>query len=189
MTRILIVGTSGSGKTTLGRALAATLELPFIETDGLCHGRGWREVNDVVLHDELTAVLQAPDWVIDNGYSRKVGDLVLHHAEAVIWLDLALRTCARRVITRSLRNLLFREELWNGNRQTFKRAFWGRDSLLVWTVRNRSSLRATIPDRVRRAPNQPKLVRLQTPAQVHSWFEACARGAHGLPPCCTRLVG
>jgi adenylate kinase family enzyme len=170
MNRILIVGTSGSGKTTLGRALARRIGVPFIETDGLSHGPGWTEVDDAVLRQLLCTTVRAPGWVVDNGYPRKVGDLVLHEADTVVWLDLWLPISLWRVLRRSIRNLVLRQELWNGNRQTFRRAFWGRDSLLAWTIRTHRRLQATIPDRVKGAPNRPQLVRLRTPREVRTWY-------------------
>jgi adenylate kinase family enzyme len=170
MNRILIVGTSGSGKTTLGRALARHIGVAFIETDALSHGPRWTEVADAELRQRLRAAVRAPGWVVDNGYPRKVGDLVLHEADTIVWLDLWLPICLWRVLRRSLRNLMLGQELWNGNRQTFRRVFWGRDSLLVWTVRTHRRLRATIPDRVNGAPNEPWLVRLRTSGEVQNWY-------------------
>jgi shikimate kinase len=39
-----MVGTSGSGKTTVGRALAARLDVPFVELDSVFHQAGWTEL-------------------------------------------------------------------------------------------------------------------------------------------------
>ena len=81
------------------------------------------------------------------------------------------KTTLGRALARDLDgNLILDQELWNGNRQTFRRAFWGRDSLLAWTIRTHRRLRATIPDRVRSAPNQPRLVRLRTPGEARTWY-------------------
>jgi adenylate kinase family enzyme len=175
MRRVLIVGTSGSGKTTLGRALARRLGVPFIETDALCHGPHWVEVSDEILADLLDRATRTPGWVVDNGYPRKVGDLVLDRADTVVWLDLPLYISQWRLFRRSLKNLVFAEELWNGNRQSFRRAFWGRDCLAAWAIRNQRRLRRTIPSRVNHAPHHPQLVRLRTPCDVAAWLSAARR--------------
>jgi adenylate kinase family enzyme len=171
-TRFLIVGTSGSGKTRLGRALALRLDEPFIETDALCHEANWTEVSDDVLRTRLQTAMRSPGWVVDNGYARKVGDLVLHQADTVVWLDLPLVVSQWRLFRRSLGNLRRHEELWNGNRQTFRRAFWGRDCLAAWAIRTHYRLRRTVPLRVAAAPNAPRLVRLRSPRQVTRWLTA-----------------
>jgi len=42
----VIASASGNGKTTLGRALAARLDVPFVELDALVHGPNWTETSD-----------------------------------------------------------------------------------------------------------------------------------------------
>ncbi|MDQ6948516.1 MAG: adenylate kinase, partial [Actinomycetota bacterium] len=39
------------------------------------------------------------------------------HADTVVWLDLPRRTVMRQVVTRTLRRVIRREKLWNGNRE------------------------------------------------------------------------
>jgi adenylate kinase family enzyme len=185
--RVLIVGTSGSGKTTLGRALARRLDVTFVETDALCHGADWTEVSDEELAARLEDATAPAGWVVDNGYPRKVGDLVLHRADTVLWIDLPLVISQWRLFCRSVRNIVGREELWNGNRQSLRRAFWGRNCLAAWAIRTHRSLRRTIDDRVDRSPNQPTLVRLRSRRQIREWVRAQpersgdARDHHGEP--------
>jgi hypothetical protein len=56
--------------------------------------------------------------VVDGNYRAVVPDLVWARADTVVWLDLPRRTVLRRVTWRSLRRVVRREELWNGNRET-----------------------------------------------------------------------
>jgi shikimate dehydrogenase len=44
MERVVLIGYRGSGKTTVGRALAATLSLPFLDTDALIEERAGRSI-------------------------------------------------------------------------------------------------------------------------------------------------
>ena len=46
-----------------------------------------------------------------------VGDMHLDQADTIVWLDLPRRTVMTRVIRRTIRRVLTREELWNGNKE------------------------------------------------------------------------
>jgi hypothetical protein len=54
--------------------------------------------------------------VIDGNYSA-VQPLVWQFADTVIWLDPPRRVAMARIIWRTIRRVMFREELWNGNRE------------------------------------------------------------------------
>ena len=111
-------GISGSGKTTLGRLLELQMGMPHLETDALVHGPGWTETPDLELHALVEPLVLSERWVIDSDYRRKLGTLVLQHADTVVWLDLPLRVCLRRLLSRTRHRITGREELWNGNTET-----------------------------------------------------------------------
>ena len=73
---------------------------------------------------------------------------MLESADTVVWLDLPLRVCMRRLWGRTLPRIRNREELWNGNRESWRAAFFGWDSLFVYAIRKH--VRPAPP--VRRAP-------------------------------------
>ena len=73
--RLRILGESGGGKTTAGRAIAASLGVPFLELDNI----HWHMVQPMYSTyrspEECAALLQAfldenPAWVMDGSYSR-----------------------------------------------------------------------------------------------------------------------
>jgi adenylate kinase family enzyme len=181
--RVVLQGISGSGKTTLGRTLATALDVPFVETDALVHGPGWTETSDADLRDLLAPTVESGAWVLDSDYRRKLGTYVMEHADTVVWLDLPLRLCLRRLWRRTRRRMRRREELWNGNRESWRGAFWGRESLFVWAVRKH----VTQGRQLRELFARPELahlevVRLRTPAAVESWLERVrGSGANGAP--------
>jgi adenylate kinase family enzyme len=176
--RVSILGISGSGKTTLGRVLADRLGVPFVETDALVHGRDWTETPDAELRERLEAVVTGAGWVVDNDYRRKIGTYVLEHAETVVWLDLPLHVCLGRLRRRTFGRIRTGEELWNGNRESWRGAFWGRESLFVWAVRKHVSQRRTLPELLRRPElAHLRVVRLRTPAAVESWLRVAVDGA------------
>jgi len=114
--RVSVVGNSGSGKSTVGRALAARLDVPYVELDAIFHRPGWVDLPRDDFRHRVADVAAGDGWIIDGNYSA-VRDVVWQRADAVLWLDPPRRTVMRRVITRTLRRVCTREELWNGNRE------------------------------------------------------------------------
>ena len=128
-------GVSGSGKTTFGRRLAARLGVPFLELDALNHGPGWTEASPEEFRARVAPHAAGEAWVIDGAYRSKLGDLVLSRADTVVWLDLPLRTCLARMLGRTARRIRSGEELWAGNRESWREAVVGRDALLWWLIK------------------------------------------------------
>jgi adenylate kinase family enzyme len=157
---------SGNGKTTLGRELARRLRVPFVELDALVHGPGWTETPDEELRRLLQPTLAADGWVIDGGYRAKLGDLVLGQADVVVWLDLPVRIWLPRLVRRTARRLVLREEVWNGNRETLRGAIWGRDALIPYALREHRSRRRRYPAELARFP----VLRLRTRAEVEAFL-------------------
>jgi len=161
--RVAVVSsTSGSGKTTVARALACRFDVPYVELDALVHGPGWVETPDEELVARVAPVVATDGWVIDGIYWHKLGHLVVDAADVVVWLDLPVRVWLPRLLRRTWRRVREREELWNGNRETFRTAFWGRDSLLVWAFRQHVRRRREWPATLAHLP----VVRLRTAADV-----------------------
>jgi len=127
--------TSGSGKTTVGRELARRLDVPFVELDALVHGPNWAETPDDELRRLLEPLLAADGWVIDGGYRRKIGNLVWEQADLIVWIDLPLHVWVPRLFRRTLRRLRGHEELWNGNKETIRTAFFEKDGLFPYAFR------------------------------------------------------
>jgi len=170
MRRIAVTASaSGSGKSTVGRALAERLGVPYVELDALVHGPNWTETPNDELRRILEPVLAGEGWVIDGGYRRKIGDLVLEQADVVVWIDLPIRVWFPRLIRRTARRWRRQEELWNGNRESLRDAIGGRDALIPYAVRMHFSRRRRYPAELARLP----VVRLRTQAAV----DAFVRGA------------
>jgi adenylate kinase family enzyme len=172
--RINVKGTSGTGKTTFSRALAERLGLAYVELDGLFHGPGWSQPTDDVFRSRVRAAMaSAPDgWVIDGNYEGSLGETVVDEADTIVWLDLPLRVALRRLVARTSRRIREDVELWNGNRETWRNALWGRDALFVWTVRSHFPRRRRWS---RLYGNDPRLVRLHSTAEANRWLERLPR--------------
>jgi len=163
----VIGSASGNGKTTFARELATRLDAPFHELDALVHGPGWVETPDDVLRRQVEQIVAGDAWVIDGAYRGKIGTLVLDAADTVVWLDLPLVVWLPRLVRRTFRRIRRREELWNGNRETFRSAFWGRESLFVFSLRSHFVRRRRWPDELAAYP----VVRLRTVDDVERWLE------------------
>lgn len=173
MRRVNVVGTSCAGKTSLAAALAARHGVPHIELDGLHWDPGWTEVPDAVMRERVRRVLETTDgWVMDGNYSA-VRDLVWSRADTVVWLDFPLQTILARYLRRTVRRLVAREELWNGNRERLSMHLSRRDSLLLWIM---STYRRTRREYTELFAGRPDLrtVRLRSPAEADRWL----RGHH-----------
>lgn len=117
--RVSVVGTSGSGKSVVARELAAIMGVPHIELDGIHHQAGWEPLSKEEFRRIVAAAAAEDGWVIDGNYGA-VRPLVWARADTVVWLDLPKSTVMRQVIWRSLRRVAGREELWNGNRESWR---------------------------------------------------------------------
>jgi adenylate kinase family enzyme len=115
------VGNSDSGKTILARRLATILGVPCIELDAIHHLPGWTPIDPEVFQAKIAEIAAEDRWVIDGNYRLAVSDgPVWQRADMVVWLDLPRRTVMRQVSLRTVRRVLTREELWNGNREPLR---------------------------------------------------------------------
>ena len=158
---------AGSGATTLGRELARRLDLPFHELDALHFGPGWTEATPEDFRATVAPLLAEASWVVDGGYWGKLGDIVLERADLVVWLDLPRRIWLPRLLRRTIRRIIRRETLWSGNRETLRGAFFSRDSLLLYALRNVDRRRRDYPGRLARFNH----VRLRSPREIARWLD------------------
>lgn len=169
--RINVKGTSGSGKTTFSQELARRLELPFVELDALHHGPNWAEPTDEEFRARVREAMDAmPDgWVIDGNYERKLGDLVIGPADTLVWLDLPFALKLRRLWRRTIQRIRDDVELWSGNKESYRGAFWGPDSLFWWMVKTHFRHKRQWPARF---AGDPRVVRLRSVREAKEWLDA-----------------
>ena len=170
MRRINVKGTSGSGKTTFAQELARRLGVPYVELDALHHGPNWSEPTDEEFRARVREAMDAAPrgWVIDGNYESKLGDTVIGETDTIVWLDLPLRLKLGRLWRRTSDRIRDDVELWNGNKENWRNAFWGRESLFAWMLRTHVSQRREWP---RRYGADPRFVRLRSDAEARVWLE------------------
>lgn len=174
MRRVSVVGNSGSGKTRLARRLAAQLGVPHVELDAIHHRPGWEPIDPAAFLSEVEAIAETDGWVVDGNYGPVVvNGPVWQRADTVVWLDLPRATVMRQVTARTLRRLLRREELWNGNRERLRNLFaWDpNESVIRWAWTEHDRYRATF----RSAMSSPALghirfVRLTSHDEAERWL-------------------
>lgn len=133
MQRVVVIGTSCSGKTTLAASIARVLGSKHIELDALHWLPDWKERPTEEFRQKTHDAIQAEFWSCDGNYST-VRDLVWERATHVIWLDYPFRLVLWRAIRRTLGRIVTREELYSGNRESFRMAFFDRESILLWVI-------------------------------------------------------
>jgi adenylate kinase family enzyme len=167
----IVASASGNGKTTLGRELAKRLDLPFVEMDALVHGPNWAETPDDELRRAVEPMVASEAWVIDGTYRGKLGNLIAERAEVVVWLDLPIRVWLPRLLRRTVRRIVRREELWNSNRETLRGAFFSRDSLILFACRQHFRRRRVYPSELASF----KVVRLRSQREVAEWLAGVSK--------------
>jgi adenylate kinase family enzyme len=133
MKRVVVIGSSCSGKTTLARRISEVLGVPHVELDALHWGPNWTERPTEVLRSALRERVSDEGWVIDGNYS-KVQDIVWPRATDAVWLNYSFPIVFARALGRTVRRMVTREELFGGNRESFRNSFLSRDSILWWVI-------------------------------------------------------
>ncbi|HHZ8493427.1 TPA: AAA family ATPase [Enterobacter mori] len=135
--KINIIGTSGSGKSTLARRIATELSLPYIEMDRLYWRPDWQGTPDEVLLKTLAETLAAtPGWVLDGNYNR-TRPVKWREVDLVVWVDCGFLRTLWQAVTRAFKRAWHQQVLWpgTGNRESFRRSFFSRESIIIWTLK------------------------------------------------------
>lgn len=142
MERVNVVGSSGSGKTIFSRKLAAARGCPCVELDALFWGPNWTQRSDEEFYALIEEALLGERWCLDGNYSRSV-PIKWKRVQEVVWLDFSFPRTFWRSLTRAIRRASSKEEIWpgTGNVETFRKGFFSRDSIILWSISNYSSIR------------------------------------------------
>lgn len=177
--RFVVVGTSGSGKTTFARQLAAARGITHIELDALHWEPNWVEAADDVFLERVDQATGPPAWVVDGNYS-KARPFVWQRADAVCWLDFDFHLVMWRLFSRTVRRAFSQEELWKGNRESWRMSFMTRDSVLLWGLTT-YHLRRREYQELLRSPESARLrvFHLKNPAQAQQFLRDAAAASGG----------
>lgn len=136
MNRIVVVGNSGSGKSTVAKKLSEKMAFPYLELDSIYHQPGWEPLPEADFRARVAEFALQPSWIIDGNYtSLGMRELIWPAADTLVWLDLPRWVVMPRIIARTVKRGVTREELWNGNREPLSNFFDPRPdrNVMVWS--------------------------------------------------------
>ena len=177
--RLTIVGTSCSGKTTLARQLSLALGTPCIELDAIHWRPAWQPRPDEEFRLLVSEVVSGERWVIDGNY-RQVRDIVWARATILIWLNYPFRVVIWRALRRAVKRAATQEELFSGNRESFRKSFFSRESIILWVMSSYRRLRRNYR-RLLDNGEYPHLrvIELRYPAQAEALIASVGRVPSG----------
>ena len=120
--KIFITGGPASGKTTLSRRIAAMLDIPVCELDGLllgeeAHGEPFEGRFNLV----VSKITNMNTWVVEGAYLGWVEPL-MHQADLIVWMDVPWRVASYRIISRHVKATVARNNRFPGWQRLYR--FW-----------------------------------------------------------------
>ena len=120
----------------------------------------------------ISQALNADAWVADGNYSI-ARDIIWPRANTVVWLDYPLRVVMWRLLWRSFRRSVTKEELWSGNREQFRTQFLSRKSLFLWALKTHWRLRRQFPVLFEKPEHTHlRVVHLSSPRATKRWLSS-----------------
>ncbi len=172
MNRIVIVGTTGSGKTTLGQCLAAQTGYTLVDLDALHWGPDWTPTPRELFRQRVSEALAGPRWVVAGNYS-KTRDIVWARADTMVWLDYPLALTLTRLFRRTVKRIVTREELWSGNRETWRGQFASHDSLFLYALQTHQRRRHELAaDLTRPEYAHLEVLCFHRPNEANAWLRS-----------------
>ncbi len=168
--RINIVGTTGAGKTTLARKLSRELGVADIELDELYWQPKWTTTPPDEFMEKVRHATHATDsWVLHGNYTR-TRPLIWARATHIVWLDYPPPFIFFRLLKRTLTRSFTKEPMWSaGNKESFTKAFFTKDSILIWFFKTYKKNRTFVPELLRRPEfSHLKLIHLKSPGETES---------------------
>lgn len=173
--RIRVMGVAGAGKTHLALEIVRATGLPRLDLDAVFWDAGWTH-RDV---DQARALVRdfqrahPEGWVADGNWTSRLGGLLdpgtPGGADTVVWLDHPRGMVMRRIVRRTLRRGILREELWHGNRER-PQTWLSRDpekNILLWSWARHGPTRERMVERM--SDGWP-VVRLSSQRDVDTWL-------------------
>lgn len=170
MKRIIVIGSSGAGKTTLARELAAKLDIPHVELDGLYHQANWQPARPEDFLASVRAATKSGSWILCGNYYSRIGQEIWPQADTIVWCNYSFRRVFWQLLCRTLRRSVRRTELWNGNQEQFF-ALFTKDSIILWMLQNWKKQTRRYEELFRCSDLPATLIRLQNPRQRQEFLK------------------
>ena len=168
--RVVVVGTSGAGKTTFANALAAAMHLQHTELDQLYWGPDWKPAPTEQFVRTTAQAAAGQHWVMDGNYSV-VREQLWPRATHIVWLNYGRWTVFSRVLWRTIRRAALGTQLFHGNRESWRSAFFSKDSILQWSWQTFAKNQRKYSDlRASGQFAQAQWLEFHTPQQAERWL-------------------
>lgn len=131
--RVVIIGSSCAGKSTFARSLAASRGCALIELDELYWAPGWTPKPPAEFLRLVTDAAAGKRWVAAGNYGLS-RDVLWGRATIIVWLNFSLPRVFWRGLRRTVARVVSGRALFHGNRESFRRSFLSRDSILWWIL-------------------------------------------------------
>ena len=133
--RINIIGCSGCGKSTFSKKLSKILDIPYIEIDQIFWGPNWYRPTKEEFYHKLENRIGGDTWALDGNYSKSA-QIKWKNVQTVIWLDYSFPRVISQTMKRAISRMISKQELWpgTGNVETFRNAFFSKDSIILWSL-------------------------------------------------------
>lgn len=163
--RIMVYGVTGSGKSTTAAKISAATSIPWHSVDDLTWKPGWVEVPAQEQRRIIREICEQPEWIIDAGYGKWL-DIPLANVDLIVALDYPRWFSFQRLVRRTIKRIVTRESICNGNRESLRLQL-SRDSILVWHWKSFPRKR----DRMRQWDDNITL-RFTTSRQTRKWISS-----------------
>jgi len=145
--------------------------VPHIELDAIFWKPGWMESPLEEFRSNVSDSLSrcGGGWVIDGNYSR-VRDLTLPLADTVIWLRPSFRVAFWRLLKRTIARCQDGKLLWGMNQETWRKAFFSRDSLLLYQITHWRGYDKKMTQDLEKIPHRATVIELSTQKEVDTFL-------------------
>jgi len=119
----------------VARRLAEELGVPYVCNDSIYWRENWTPNPQASRLAEYDAATRGERWTLDGNLTNlqyEKDGMILQRADTVVWLDLPRGQVMRQLLVRTIQRSWNHEELWHGNRESWRLSFASRDSILVW---------------------------------------------------------
>ncbi|WP_427132930.1 adenylate kinase [Pseudarthrobacter sp. S9] len=166
--RVLFYGVTGSGESSAAHAYAARSGLPeFSADDDIGWLPEWQQRSAAEQRDIAAGIAALDSWVLDSAYGTW-RDVIVQRAELVVALDYPRWFSLAPLVRRSLRRILTRQSVCNGNRETFTNLF-AKDSIILWHFQSFTRKRRVMRD-MQLAPGMPPVIVFRRSRDLDTWL-------------------
>ena len=140
----------------------------MIELDALRFDSRWQQLPESEFRAKVDATTAAAQWIADGNYAS-VRDVLWRRVDTVVWLEFGLIIVLRRLMSRTFKRVVTREDLGGGRRESVTRLV-SRRSVLLWAIRSHRPLRAEYERATEVYCSRVVVVRLRAPRDAEKWL-------------------